>query len=62
LKADGLQAAGTASARLLALIRDAQARILRALDAVVDGEQELAAPVLEDLLADIERALGGQMR
>jgi hypothetical protein len=51
-----------APAGLLALLQDVRARVLRALEAVVDGEVELAEHVLDDLLADLGRALGRHVR
>jgi hypothetical protein len=51
------QDAAKGRADLLWLIRDARARALRALEALLDGDFELAGHVLDDLSEDLWRAL-----
>ena len=43
---------------LFELLRDASARIVRAQEALEDGEQALAWEILRDLELDVERVLG----
>lgn len=38
-------------------LQDARARVLRALEAIVDGETGLAERILDDLLEDLGRSL-----
>jgi hypothetical protein len=47
---------------LLELLRDAAARIIRAEEAIQDGDRDLARQLLRDLERDVERALGERER